>query len=215
MSVRILIVDDHAIMREGLCVLLRRDPKMEVVGQAHDGRSALSLARELSPDVVLMDILMPRLNGIEATRQMLKILPDLKVMVLSTYSNRDMVVKMLKAGAVGYMWKDSAFSELIEGINSIMENKMYLCSRVTDVVLTDYISIFSKRKRAISKGLTSRQKEVLKLVVEGYTARQIAEELKISIKTVNSHRERIVEKSGIHSIAGLTKFAIREGLTTL
>lgn len=213
MSIGILLVDDHKIMREGLFALLKKNNGMEVVGQACDGRAAVEMVRELSPDVVIMDIEMPNLNGIEAARLMLADHPKLKIMALSTHSDGSVVAKMLKAGACGYMLKDSAFSDLVDGIFAMMENKTYLCSRVSKVVFSDYVNLITNPKYAGKDHLTTRERQVLQLVAEGKTTKEIAPALHVSIKTIDSHREHIMEKLDIHNIAGLTKYAIREGLT--
>ena len=213
MSIKVLLVDDHEIMREGLVALLRRHSQFETVGQAPDGRAAVEMVRQLAPDIVIMDIEMPNLNGIEATRQMLEINPQLKVMALSTHSRRSMVVQMLQAGAAGYMLKESAFTELMEGINAMTEGRTYLCTKIAKVVFSDYVKMLTNPKWAGGDGLTSREREVLQLVAEGHTTKEIANTLHLSIKTIDSHREHMMEKLGIHNVAGLTKYAVREGLT--
>ena len=215
MPTKILLADDHEIMREGLCALLRKNDQVEIVGQACDGRRALRMALEIVPDVILMDIAMPNLNGIEATRQMTTKMPKLKVMALSTHSSKSLVVKMLKAGASGYMLKDSAFSELSKGINAMMDGRTYLCSKISDVVLGDYLNILSNPKRYTGDDLTPREREVLQLVAEGATTKTIATKLHLSSKTIDSHREHIMNKLDIHNVAELTKYAIREGITFL
>lgn len=215
MATRILLADDHEIMREGLCALLRKHADVEVVGQASDGLGAVRMALELVPDIILMDIAMPNLNGIEATRQMTSKLPKLKVMALSTHSSKSLVVKMLKAGACGYMLKDSAFSELSEGINAMIEGRTYLCSKIADVVLGDYLNILANPGKFAGEDLTAREREVLQLVSEGATTKQIATKLHLSAKTIDSHREHIMNKLDIHNVAELTKYAIREGITFL
>lgn len=214
MGIRILLADDHQIMVEGLCALLRKHPEMETVGQASDGRTAVEMAEKLSPDVVLMDIGMPNLNGIEATRQMVARHPNTKVMALSTHSDGTTVAKMLKAGASGYMLKASAFTELIKGIKAMVEDRTYLCSRIANVIFSDYVNMITNPKWSGGDGLTGREREVLQLVAEGWTTKEIAATLHISVKTIDSHREHIMDKLNIRNIAGLTKYAIREGLTT-
>ncbi|NLH15195.1 MAG: response regulator transcription factor [Phycisphaerae bacterium] len=214
MPTRILLVDDHEIMREGMCALLKRLPDIDIVGQASDGRSAISMAKEFSPDIVIMDIGMPNLNGIEATRQLLIDNPRLKVMALSTHSDGTIVAKMLKAGASGYMLKESAFSELMEGIAAMMEGKTYLCSRISKVVFSDYVTMLSSPQWSGGDTLTSRENEVLQLVAEGKTSKEISQVLNVSVKTIDSHREHIMEKLSIHNVAGLTKYAVREGITS-
>jgi DNA-binding NarL/FixJ family response regulator len=213
MSFKILLVDDHEIMREGLAALLRKHPEYEIVGQAANGRIALEMVDKLSPDLVVMDIEMPNLNGIEATRRMITKRPELKVMALSTHSQRSMIVRMLQAGAAGYMLKESAFPELAEGLKAMREGKTYLCSKVAKVVFSDYVKMLTNPDWTGGDKLTSREREVLQLVAEGNTTKEIAKTLTLSVKTVDSHREHIMDKLGIHNIAGLTKYAIREGLT--
>lgn len=215
MAMKVLLADDHEIMREGLCALLRKDDNIEIIGQAADGRTAVEMAKRLQPDMVIMDISMPNLNGIDATRQMIAEIPGLMVMALSTHSDRNMVAKMLKAGACGYMLKESAFTELMTGINAMKAGHTYLCPRVSEIVLNDYVSLLSDPKRSSDDILTPREREVLQLVAEGYTTKEIALKLEVSAKTIDSHREHIKDKLGIHTIAELTKYALRDGLTAL
>ena len=215
MSIRILIVDDHEIMREGLCALLRKHEEMEVVGQACDGRSAVEMVRDLHPDVVIMDVSMPNLNGIDATKRILAKSPGTKVLALSTYSNRSMVTKMLKAGASGYVLKDSTFTELVKGIEALQADKTFLCSKTSDVVLDDYLNMLSSIDSDDGDRLTTREREVLQLVAEGRASKEIAACLHLSVKTVDSHRAHIMNKLGVHNTVALAKYAIREGLTTL
>lgn len=214
MPTRILLVDDHEIMREGMCALLKRIPDIEIVGQASDGRTGISMAKEFCPDIVIMDIGMPNLNGIEATRQLLADNPRIKVMALSTHSDGSIVAKMLKSGASGYMLKESAFSELMEGIAAMMEGKTYLCSKIAKVVFSDYVTMLSSPQWPGGEGLSSRENEVLQLVAEGKTSKEISLALNVSVKTIDSHREHIMEKLSIHNVAGLTKYAVREGITS-
>ena len=214
MAVKVLIVDDHEIMRDGMSALLHKYSEFEVVGQAADGREALEMASQLKPDLVIMDVGMPNLNGVDATRQLLTQQPDLKVMALSTHSDGPVVAKMIKAGASGYMLKESAFEELIEGITALLEGKTFLCKKISKVVFSEYVGMITNPKTKNGDGLTGREREVLQLVSEGHTTREIAEMLKLSTKTIDSHREHIMEKLGIRNIAGLTKYAIREGLTS-
>jgi len=213
MAIRILLVDDHEIMREGMCALLRKHSEFEVVGQAADGRKALEMTQQLDPDVVVMDIGMPNLNGIDATRQILAVNPRTKIMALSTHSDGSIVAKMIKSGASGYMLKESAFNELVDGLLTMVGGKTFLCSKISKVVFTDYVNMITNPKWSGGDGLSIREREVLQLVAEGHTTKDIANVLKLSPKTVDSHREHIMEKLGIRNIAGLTKYAIREGLT--
>lgn len=214
MAVRVLLVDDHEIMREGMVALLRKCENVEVAGQAADGRVAVELVHELNPDVVIMDIGMPNLNGIEAARQMVDSHPGLKILALSAHSDGAIVAKMIKAGASGYMLKESAFQELQDGISTMLDGRTFLCSRISKVVFSDYVNMITNPKWADGDGLSGREREVLQLVAEGHTTKEIAQSLHLSPKTVDSHREHIMEKLGIRNIAGLTKYALREGLTT-
>ncbi|HOM60282.1 MAG TPA: response regulator transcription factor [Anaerohalosphaeraceae bacterium] len=211
---RIVLVDDHEIVREGMCALLQRRPDVEVVGQAGDGRTAVALVQKLQPDIVIMDIGMPNLNGIDATQQMLAENPHLKILALSTHSDAWMVAKMIRAGAKGYMLKESAFSELANALDVIMEGKTYLCSKIASVVFTDYVNMLTNPNWVSGELLTTREREVLQLVAEGRTTRQIAQILGLSPKTVDSHRDHIMKKLNIRTVAGLTKYAIQEGLTS-
>jgi DNA-binding NarL/FixJ family response regulator len=162
-----------------------------------------------------MDIGMPNLNGIEATRKMIAENQHLKVMALSTHSDGSVVAKMIKAGATGYMLKESAFSELLDGLHTMAEGKTYLCSKISKVVFADYVNLLTNPKGDFIDGLTIREREILQLVAEGHTTKDIAKELHLSPKTVDSHRDHIMEKLDVRNVAGLTKYAIREGLTTL
>jgi two-component system response regulator NreC len=215
MAINIIIADDHQIVRQGLKTLLEREPDLRVVAEAEDGRRTLTLVRELIPHVVVMDVEMPDLNGIEATRQILSEFPQVKIIALSMYSDRRFVVNMLKAGATGYLLKDCAFEELSQAIRLAMSNRIYLSPGVADVVVKDYVSHTVSPSPSVFSVLTAREREVLQLLSEGKRTSQIAEVLHISIKTVETHRQQIMHKLGIKSVAELTKYAIREGLTTL
>lgn len=213
MATKVLLVDDHKIMREGISALLRKYSEFEVVGHAADGRQALEMTAHLQPDIVIMDVGMPNLNGVDATKQLMSMNPGLKIMALSTHSDGAVVAKMIKAGALGYILKESAFEELIEGLNTLQQGKTFLCNKISKVVFSEYVGMVTNAKVVSGDGLTSREREVLQLVAEGHTTREIAEILKLSTKTIDSHREHIMEKLGIRNIAGLTKYAIREGIT--
>jgi len=214
MATKVLLVDDHKIMREGISALLRRYSEFEVVGQAADGRQALEMASQLKPDIIIMDVGMPNLNGVDATKQLLSMNPDLKIMALSTHSDGAVVAKMIKAGAKGYILKESAFEELIEGLNTLQDDRTFLCNKISKVVFSEYVGMVTNSKVINGDGLTGREREVLQLVAEGHTTKEIAEILNLSTKTIDSHREHIMQKLGIRNIAGLTKYAIREGMTT-
>lgn len=215
MTIKIIIADDHQIVRQGLSTLLAKESDMEVVAEADNGRIAVQLTRELAPQVVIMDVNMPDLNGIEATRQILNHSPGIKVIALSMHTDRRFVVNMLKAGASGYLLKDCAFEELSQAIRLVMANKTYLSPGVSDIVIKDYVQGLSTPRASAYSVLTNREREVLQLMAEGRSTSQIAEHLHISVKTVETHRQQIMHKLGIHNIAELTKYAIREGLTSL
>ena len=215
MNLRILLADDHKIVCEGLRTLIEKKPGMEVVGEAENGRMAVRLAQELSPDIVIMDVAMPDLNGIEATRQVLNNGPKVKVIALSMHSDRRFVVQMLKAGASGYLLKDCAFEELTNAIRAVVANRTYLSPKIADTIVKDYTRLFPKTEFSVFSILTPRQRQVLQLLSEGKTTCQIASHLQVSVKTVETYRQQIMEKVDIHSIAELTKYAIREGLTSL
>ena len=215
MGIRIIIADDHQILRQGLRTLLEKEPDMEVVAEAEDGRKTVTLVRELIPHVVIMDVNMPDLNGIEASRQILAEYPEMKVIALSMHADRRFVINMLKAGAHGYLLKDCAFEELAQAIRLVMANKTYLSPGVAEIVVKDYVHRVPGPAQTAFSVLTAREREVLQLMAEGKSTSQIAELLTISVKTVETHRQQIMHKLGIRSVAELTKYAIREGLTSL
>jgi len=215
MSIKILLVDDHAIIREGLRSLLEKQPEMEVIADTDDGRKAIELVRELLPDIVIMDITMPGLNGIEATRQITAEFPDVKVIALSIHSKRRYVADMLSAGATGYILKECLFDELVQAIKAVAAGGRYLSPRITDVVVSDYVKRLSASADSPFEALKTREREVLQLVAEGKSTKQIALELHVSTKTIEANRRQIMEKLNIHNVAELTKYAVREGLTTL
>ena len=214
-SIRILLADDHKIIRDGLHALIDSQPGMEVVAEAENGRAAVKLARKLKPDLIIMDISMPDLNGIEATRQIIDELEDTKVVALSMHTDKRFVVGMFKAGVSGYLLKDCAFEELSSAIQAVLANQTYMSPRITGNVIRDYLHHLSANHIPSSSDLTPREREVLQLIAEGRKTREIASGLNVSVKTVETHRRQIMNKLGIHSIAELTKFAIREGITSL
>jgi DNA-binding NarL/FixJ family response regulator len=215
MPTRILLADDHTIIRQGLCSLLEKQPDIEVVGEVGDGRKAIESVRELAPDIVIMDITMPNLNGIDATRKIVAEIGGTKVIALSMHSSRRFVTEMLKAGASGYVLKECLFDELVEAIKTVLNGGIYLSPRITGVVVDDYVKRLSTKYQPEAPDLTERQREVLQLLTEGKSTKQIALQLHVSAKTVESNRRNIMDKLGIHNVAELTKYAIREGLTPL
>lgn len=215
MAIRILLADDHKIIRDGLRNLVEKEPDMEVAGEAENGRRTVGLARKLGPDVVIMDVTMPDLNGIEATRQIRGECPNVKVIALSMHSDKRFVLGMLEAGASGYLLKDCAFEELSRAIRSVAGNQTYLSPGITDVVIQDYLIKSSTLKTPTEPILTAREREVLQLIAEGKSTKETADILHVSIKTVETHRRQIMDKLDLHSIAALTKYALREGLTSL
>lgn len=215
MGIKILLADDHKIIREGLHALLEKNPNMEVVAEAQDGLTAVRLAKKLLPDIVIMDIGMPDMNGINATGQIISETKGIRVIALSMHSDRRFVLQMLKAGASGYLLKDSAFEELELAIMTVMSGQPYLSPKITDVVIKEYIHNIPANEATAFTPLTAREREVLQLLAEGKTTRQIAAHLNISVKTIETHRQQVMEKLNMHSIAELTKYAIREGLTSL
>ena len=215
MSIKILLADDHKIIREGLRSLIEKQSGMEVVAEADNGRDAVQLAGELRPDVVIMDITMPDLNGIDATKQIIHYAPGVKVIALSVHSDRRFVTGILEAGASGYLLKDCAFEELAAAIRAVVQNKDYLDSRITSLVIKDYVRRLSEAESSAEFVLTSREREVLQLLAEGRSTKQIASSLHLSLQTVETHRRNIMEKLKVNSVAELTKYAIREGLTSL
>lgn len=214
MSIRILLADDHTIVRDGLANSLHLQDGMDVVGQADNGLTTIELAREQSPDVIIMDIGMPDLNGIEATRQILRECPDVKVIGLSMHSGKRFVSEMFKAGAKGYLPKDCEFDELLEAIQAVMDGKTYLSPSITGIVVDNYVRTSPETQSSAFSVLTPREREVLQLMAEGNSTKQIGLRLYISPKTVEAHRLRIMNKLDIDNVAQLTKYAIQEGLTS-
>jgi len=214
MSIRILLADDHGIIRQGLCSLLEKQPDMEVVGEAEDGQKALELVRQLVPDVVIMDVTMPNLNGVGATRQITKEFPKVKVLALSIHSHKRFVADMLRAGAAGYILKECLLEELIEAIRTIIAGNIYFSPGITDVVVDDYVDHLSEAIEP-TKPLTDKERQVLQCIANGIPIKDIAAQMNLSIKTIEFNRRQIMKKLKIHSIAALTKYAIREGLTSL
>ena len=214
MSMKIVLADDHEIMRDGLRGLLEREHDFEIVAEAENGRMAVDFARELEPDIMIMDIGMPDMNGIAATRQIKAEYPDIKVIALSMYSDERFIEEMLQAGVSGYLLKDCAFDELITAIRTVAEGRVHLSPDVTTIMLNSFLH--KKHGRDDSSSiLTNREREVLQLIAEGNSTKEISALLNISVKTVDTHRQKIMNKLDIHKVAELTKYAIRMGLTSL
>jgi DNA-binding NarL/FixJ family response regulator len=215
MMIKILLADDHKITRDGLKALLENQKNMTVVGEAENGRLAVRLAGELKPDVVVMDINMPELNGIEATRQIVAELPGTKIIALSMYSDKRYVVGMLKAGVSGYLLKNCAFDELVAAISAVMNNQNYMSQKIAGTVMKEYANILETSDSSPASQLSAREREVLQLIAEGMKTKDIAERIHVSVKTVETHRQQIMRKLNVTSVAELTKIALREGLTSL
>ncbi len=214
-AMKILIVDDHGIVREGLKSLIEQQPEMEVVGEAENGQTAIQLTKELSPDVVIMDVSMPNLNGVEATKYLLQQKPDIKVIILSMHMDKHIVKESLKAGASCYVLKSYLFDELLNALEAVKTNGYYLSSRITGVVIENYRAEQQAGTPQESSNLTTRERQILQLIAEGKTIKEIARILHISPKTADANRRQIMNKLEIFNIADLTKYAIREGLTSL
>jgi RNA polymerase sigma factor (sigma-70 family) len=216
LKIRVLVADDHAIIRDGLQVMLGNQPDMEVVGSATTGREALRRVDESKPDVAIIDISMPELNGIEAIQQILPRHPDIKVIVLSIHETKPYVYRALKAGAKGYLIKETAGVEVVDAVRAVYRSEQYLSQRIADL-LTDVS--FRQLETSIEdnplEALSPREREILQLVAEGKTSQQIAERLSISPKTVDTYRSRLMHKIGVGDVAGLVKFAIQHGVISL
>lgn len=209
-KIRILLADDHTILRNGIRALLEDEPGMTVVGEAEDGRSAVTLACQLEPDVVVMDIAMPLLNGLEATRQIKRQCPRVRVLILTMHDNEEYIRQVLEAGAMGYVLKDAAAKELISAIRAVYHGEAVLSPAITRLVIEDYLRWGGIRPVDVDNKLSPRERELLQLVAEGYTNKQIAEILTISIKTVQAHRMSLMQKLNLHDKGDLIKYAIQK-----
>jgi len=215
-KIRVLLAEDHTIVRQGISALLKSEPDMEVAGEASDGLEAIELTKKLIPDVVLMDISMRNLNGLEATRKIKKLFPHTKVLILTMYDNEEWIFQILKAGASGYLIKDSAMTDLISAIHAIHQGDSYLSPSISKKVIDEYIRKAELgEKKGVEDLLSAREREILQLIGEGHSVPQIASLLCISKKTVEAHKTHIMEKLNIHDKVGLIKYAIRTGLTKL
>ncbi len=215
MSIRVFLADDHNIVRQGLKALLDEEPGIEVVGEAADGREAVSLVPQIMPDVVVMDVAMPGLHGTEATRRIVDSTPDIGVVALSIHSDRRFVEQMLKAGARGYLRKGCGFDELLRAINAVASGQAYLSPEIAQTITKAYATDQTPAGADSAEHLTPREREVLQLLAEGRNSKRIADLLDVSVKTVSTHRQNAMRKLGIDNVADLVKYAIREGLTTL
>jgi len=215
MTIRVLLADDHKIVREGLMSLLEKEPDIDVVAMADNGRTAVQLAGELKPDVAVLDIAMPEMNGIEATRRISRDDPQVKVLALSMHSARRFVTEALSAGAKGYLLKDCAAEELVRAIRTVAGNETYLSPKVAGLIVKDYLKHSPETTLSDNSCLTNREREILQLIAEGESTKGIAFKIGVSIKTVETHRQQIMKKLNLHSVAELTRYAIREGLTPL
>jgi len=214
MSIKILVTDNHGILRQGIRALIERRNDMEVIGEAENGLTAIEMAQSLKPDVVLMDVTMPEMNGIEATRQIKSKLPNIRVLALSEHNKREFVIDMVKAGASGYMLKECVFDDLVQAIEAVAAGQSYLSPRVANIVLE---SISEKTAPNVGgcaqETLTLREQHILQLLTEGKSAKQIALQLGLSVKTIEASRRQIMKKADSSNLADLTKYAIRQGLT--
>lgn len=215
MTIRVLLVDDHQLMREGLRKILASASGIEVVGEAEDGRSALAAVAEFRPHVVVMDVAMNGMNGIDATQHLRKDHPEVKVVALSTHADKRYVRNMIRAGAAAYVLKESASEDLLRAVRAAARGEHYLSPQITGCLLESWTVPQAPESSSVYELLGEREREVLRLLSEGKTSKEIAGQLALSIKTVETHRRNITNKVGLHSIAELTKYAVREGLTTL
>jgi len=214
MTAKVVLADDHVLFRDGLRVLLEKEADLKVVGEANNGREAVRLAAELQPDIVVMDVSMPDLNGIEAAREISARTPKTRVLGLSMHSDRRFVARMLQAGAAGYLLKDCDYEEFIRAVRAVLAGQTYLSPAVAGGVVNAHVRGGAAAASSALRDLTPRQREILQLVAEGRATKQIAAHLHVSVKTVDAHRQHIMDKLGLHSVAELTKFAVREGLTS-
>ena len=209
--IRVVLADDHTLVRAGIRALLEKLPDVHVVAEASDGREAVHLVTTTQPDVVLMDIAMPGLNGLEATRRLVKEFPAIRVLILSMHKNEEYVWQALRAGAVGYLLKDADLAELALAITAVTRGETYLSPPISKHVIREYVQRVGGEETGLEQ-LTPRQREILQLIAEGHTTKMIAQRLGLSVKTVETHRVQMMERLDIHDIAGLVRYAIRMGV---
>ena len=210
---RVLIAEDHTILREGLRALLASDPSLDVVGEAEDGREAIQCAAGLAPDIILMDLSMPRMNGMEAIREIRKYSPEIRILVLTVHKNEEYILAAFQAGANGYILKDATHHELVTAVKTVIKGRPYLSPAISETVLEGYLLGRSSLKVESSwDALTAREREILKLIAEGYKTKEIGDLLCISVKTAEKHRANLMKKLNLHSVSALTAFAIQKGL---
>jgi len=214
-QIKVLLAEDHTIVRKGICSLIDGKADIQVLGEAEDGREAIERAEALAPDIVLMDITMPHLNGLEATRQIKKRCPQVKILALTMYTNEEYILQIIQAGASGYVIKQAAPAELISAIHAVYRGDMFLSPSVSKVIIDEYMKHKAPNVSAKYDELTDREREVLQLLAEGHSNRSIAKELNISIKTARVHRIRVMKKLECQSVSDLVKYAIRKGIISL
>ena len=212
MSINVLLADDHTILRDGLAAILSQRENFTVVGQAGNGREAVRLCREKHPDIVVMDINMPELNGVEATRQIQLDWPEIQVIILSMYATKEHIYQAFQAGARGYLLKETSGLEVVDAILAVAEGRRYLSKTLTDQVIEDYVLQREASSTGPLDSLSDREKQVLQLVVEGHSNREIADLLHLAVSTVSTYRSRLMKKLGVDDLAGLVKFAIQHGI---
>lgn len=211
-KIKVMIADDHALVREGISAFLRMSSDIEVVGEASDGLEAIEVAREINPDVILMDIAMPRLGGLEATIELKKICPNTKILIVTQYDDKEYVNRLLKAGVSGYILKRAAGTDLIAAIKAVSRGEFYLCPALASDVIDGYLGKKEITVEEPYERLTDREKQVLKLIAEGHTHKEIADMLNISAKTVIAHQTNLTEKLGISNRSALIRFALQKGI---
>jgi DNA-binding NarL/FixJ family response regulator len=214
MPIRIIIADDHQLFREGLANLLSNSKDIEILAQAENGKEVINKAKELKPDVVIMDIGMPVMDGVEATQELLNELPNMKIVALSMHSDKQYIKGMFEAGAAGYLFKNCAYDELIKAIHTVYSGKKYLGEKITEIMIQDYLGK-EENLPATDSELTERESEILKLIAEGVSISDISDQLFVSVKTIGTHKQHILEKLNLKTTTDLVKYAIKKGIITL